>query len=120
MSFIPTRDAFDHIGLVTDTPQAHETWVAPNRLWVTNPRTHPFHVEFLRYAPDSPAAEVLRTRPHVAYRTTDMTRALAGHEVVQPPFDPSGVGFVQVAFILVGDALIELMEYRDPNEAGWF
>lgn len=120
MSFVPSRDAFDHIGLITDRPQQDETWVAPNRLWVTNPRKHSYHVEYLRYAPDSPAPVALQTQPHVAYRTTDMARALEGHIVVQPPFDPSGTGFVKVAFITVGDALIELMEYRDPDETGWF
>lgn len=120
MSFTPTRDAFDHIGLITDRPQPDETWVAPNRLWITNPRRHPYHIEYLRYAADSPAHVMLQTRPHVAYRTTDMDRALAGHTVVQPPFDPSGVGFVKVAFIEIGEALVELMEYRNPDETGWF
>jgi len=120
LSFVPARAAFDHIGLITDLPQANETWVEANRLWVTSPRKHPFHVEYLRYAPDSPAPHVLKSKPHVAYRTDDMESALAGHTVVQPPFDPSGTGFVKVAFITIGDALIELMEYRDPNETGWF
>ncbi|HEX7881643.1 MAG TPA: hypothetical protein VF499_02775 [Afipia sp.] len=120
MGFVPTRDAFDHIGLITKAPQANETWVEENRLWITNPRKHAFHVEYLRYAPDSPAPLALRTKPHVAYRTADIEQALAGHRVVQQPFDPSGTGFVKVAFIEIGDALIELMQYRNPGETGWF
>ncbi|KQU85635.1 hypothetical protein ASD00_32100 [Ensifer sp. Root31] len=120
MPILPGRDTFDHIGLITDQEQPDETWVEENRLWITNPRQHPYHVEFLRYAEDSPAPLALRTKPHVAYRTTDIEAAIEGHKVVQPPFDPSGVGFVKVAFIEVGDALIEFMQYRDPHEAGWF
>ncbi len=80
MSFVPTRDAFDHIGLITDQPQPDETWVEANRLWITNPRKHPFHIEYPRYAPDSPVPLLLRTKPHVAYRTTGMEHALAGHK----------------------------------------
>ena len=40
---------FDHVGVTTTEPQAGENWVEQSRVWVTNPRDHPEHVEFLRY-----------------------------------------------------------------------
>ena len=45
---------FDHVGMTTDVKQADEDWVEASRVWVTNPKEHPFSVEWLRYEPDSP------------------------------------------------------------------
>ena len=113
------RARFDHIGLVTTEPQQGESWVEATRVWVTNPRNHPFHVEWLRFEPDSPVAGLLRTEPHLAYRVDDVHRAVEGHSVLAAPFDV-GNGFLTVAFVDVGGAVIEFMQYGDPDETGWF
>jgi hypothetical protein len=114
------RSRFDHIGVVTDQKQERESWVEATRVWVTNPRDHPYNIEFLRFEPDSPVTGPLRTEPHVAYRVDDLEAALEGHEVVLEPFDAAGTGFCLVAFVNVGGALVEFMQYRDPDETGWF
>ncbi len=64
----------------------------------------------------------LREQPHVAYRVDDLSDALEGHTVLAEPFDPTGRGdgFLQVAFVLVDGAVVELMEYGNPDEGGWF
>src|SRR3954447_220161 len=43
------RSKFDHIGLVTTERKDGETWVEATRVWVTNPREHPYNVEFVRF-----------------------------------------------------------------------
>jgi hypothetical protein len=86
------RSKFDHIGIVTTQKQPRESWVEATRVWVTSPRDHPYNVEFLRFAPDTPVTGPLRTEPHVAYRVDDLERALEGHEIVLEPFDASGTG----------------------------
>jgi hypothetical protein len=113
------RARFDHIGLVTTEPQQGESWVEATRVWVTSPRDHPFHVEFLRFEPDSPVTGPLRTEPHVAYRVDDVEAAIEGHSVLLEPFDV-GDGFIRVAFVDVGGAVVELMQYANPDEEGWF
>ena len=45
---------FDHVGLTTTEPQPDENWIEQSRCWVTNPRNHPEHIEFLRYAEERP------------------------------------------------------------------
>jgi hypothetical protein len=42
--------------------------------------------------------------------------------VLAEPFDPTGRGddFLRVAFVAVDGAVIELMQYGDPDEEGWF
>lgn len=114
------RARFDHVGVVTTVTQPRESWVEATRVWVTSPRDHPFNVEFVRFEPDSPVTGPLRTEPHVAYRVDDLEAALAGHEILLEPFDAAGTGFVIAAFVAVRGANVELMQYANPDETGWF
>ena len=114
------RAAFDHVGLITDEKKPGESWVEATRVWVTSPRAHAYNIEWLRFEPDSPVTGPLRTQPHVAYRVPDVHAAIEGHEVLAEPFDPSQTGFVTVAFVLAGGGVIELMQYANPDEEGWF
>jgi hypothetical protein len=113
------RSRFDHVGLITDERKEGESWVEATRVWVTSPRAHPFNVEFLRFEPDSPVTGPLRTEPHVAYRVEDVGAAVRGHEVLAEPFDV-GNGFLTVAFVDVDGAVVEFMQYANPDEEGWF
>ena len=113
------RSRFDHIGVVTSEKQESESWVEATRVWVTSPRDHPYNIEFLRFEPDSPVTGPVRTEPHVAYRVTNIHRAIEGHEIVLAPFDV-GDGFMTVAFVAVGGGLVEFMQYANPDENGWF
>jgi len=113
------RSRFDHIGIPTSQPKEGESWVEATRVWVTSPRAHPYNVEWLRYEPDSPVEGPLRTEPHVAYRVDDVSFAIGGHKVLAEPFDV-GDGFVTVAFVELDGAVVEFMQYANPDEDGWF
>jgi hypothetical protein len=113
------RSRFDHVGLVTEQQKPGESWVEATRVWVTSPRDHPYNVEWLRFEPDTPVTGPLRTEPHVAFRVDDVERAVEGHTVLAEPFDV-GDGFVRVAFVEVDGAVVEFMQYRNPDETGWF
>ena len=113
------RSRFDHVGLHTTEKRPGEVWVEVNRVWVTSPREDPHNIEWLRFDEDSPAPVELRTMPHLAYRVEDVRKAREGHDIVAEPFE-IGDGFATIAFVDVGGALIELMEYANPGEEGWF
>lgn len=113
------RTRFDHIGLITDERKSGESWVEATRVWVTSPRNHPYNIEWLRFEPDTPVTGPLRTEPHVAYRVDDVDAAIDGLEILAAPFDV-GNGFLKVAFAIVGGAVVEFMQYRNPDEEGWF
>jgi hypothetical protein len=49
----------------------------------------------------------------------DIYRAIEGHSVIAEPFDV-GNGFLTVAFVRVGGAIVEFMQYANPGEEGWF
>jgi hypothetical protein len=116
------RSRFDHIGIVTDEKRDGESFVDATRVWVTSPRASAANVEWLRFESDTPVSGPLRSQPHVAYRVDDLDDALQGHKLLAEPFDPTGTGddFLRVAFVEVDGAVIELMQYGDPDEQGWF
>lgn len=56
---------------------------------------------------------------HVAYRVACLEAAITGQRVVLEPFEGSP-GFVRAAFVEIEGVLVELMQYSNPDEEGWF
>lgn len=103
---------FSHIGLITEQPQPGEVFVPATRVWITNFVDHPFHVEWLRFEPDSPVVGPVRTEPHVAYRVPSIAAASQGLKVLIEPFTP--IQGLRVGFYQSSDgAVIEFMEYDE-------
>ncbi len=101
---------FSHVGMITAQPQDGEVFIEATRVWITDFEKHPFHVEWLRFEPDSPVAGPVRNQPHVAYRVDSIENASKGMTVLLEPFQPMDnlrVGFYES----LDGAVIELMEY---------
>lgn len=111
------RREFHHIGLPTDVSQPGEVYVSDTKVWVTDPRNHPYKVEFLRFEKDSPVSGPVRDLPHIAFRVPDMAEALKGEHVILEPFCPSP-GFT-VAFTLKDGAVFEYMTYEKESDLPW-
>jgi hypothetical protein len=69
----------------------------------------PYGIEWMRWEPDSPISELVRTVPHVAFEVDDLDEALKGLEVLTPPNSPSER--VRVAMILDNGCPIELIQF---------
>lgn len=106
---------FDHVGITTTIKQPNEDWVEQSRVWVTNPRNHPEHIEFLRYETDSTVPEVIKNNPHVAFRVENVDALIGGQEIIIPPFEVGG--FVRVVFIRKYNTIFEYMQYLKED---WF
>lgn len=105
---------FDHIGLSTTIRQPNERYVARTKVWVTDPKLHPFSVEWLRYEEDSRVPDLLRGACHVAWHVDDIARESIGLKVILPPFD--SVAGHRVGFFQTEDgAIVELMEYTQEK-----
>jgi hypothetical protein len=113
------RHTFDHIGIPTADKHDGEVFVEATKVWLTSPRDHPANIEWLRYEPDTDVPFQIRDWPHVAYRVTDIEEAVKGHEVLMETFEIGG-GFAKITFILYEGAVVEFMQYRNPDEDGWF
>jgi hypothetical protein len=107
--------AFDHVGITTTLPQPDENWVEQSRVWVTNPRNHPEHIEFLRYAEGTTVPDVVRNNPHIAFRVDDLAPHIEGQEILIPPFIVGD--FLEVVFIRKHNTVFEYMHYL---KEGWF
>lgn len=100
---------FDHLGMITTEKKDEEIYVAATKVWVTDFRKHPFHIEWLRFEPDSPVTGPVREKPHVAYRVDDIQQAAQGLKVLLEPFD---AGIAVVGFYETPDGgVVEFMEY---------
>jgi hypothetical protein len=98
---------FDHIGIPAAEKREGMRYLDSKGLWLTSPADHPFRVEWLWYEPSSLEAELIRTRPHVAYRVDSLEEAMGDYPVLAEPFDVFGE--VRVAFIEVDGAPVEFV-----------
>ena len=108
---------FDHVGSTIPTVQPREKWGGQSRVWVTNPKAHPEHIEFLRYEPDSTVPEVIKANPHIAFRVKTLEDHLEqpGVEIIIPPFEVGD--FLRVVFVRKHNTIFEYMQYL---REGWF
>ncbi len=104
---------FHHVGLPTDEKQPGEVYVEETKVWVTDPEKHPYRVEYLRYEPDSPVTGPLRELPHMAFKTDDVQREIAGKQVILEPFE--AMEGLTVAFILQDGAVFEYMQWANQT-----
>jgi hypothetical protein len=102
---------YHHLGIPTTEKREDENYLPQFKLYVSGFPTSPFGVEWMRYEPDSPIDERVRTRPHVAFVVNDLDYELAIRpvEVITPPNLPSDG--LRVAMVEHDGAIIELMEF---------
>lgn len=101
---------FHHFGVPTAEKHPNANYIEGAKVYVTDPEAHPYRVEFLRFDADSPMAADICNNPHAAFIVPSLDAALAGQNVIVPPFDATDT--LRCAFIKDGDAVIELMERR--------
>lgn len=101
---------YHHIGIPTDTPRPNEKHLEPFGLHVSGFSSSAFGIEWMRYSPDSPLHQAIKTLPHVAFEVDDLDAALEGQEVIHPPGSPSEG--VRAAMILVDGAPVELIWFQ--------
>ncbi len=100
---------YHHVGIPTDESRPGERYIPRGRCWVSGYETSPYGVEWMRFQPDSPVPELVRTVAHVAFEVDDLAAALAGKRVIIEPNSPSDG--VRVAFIEEDGAPIEFLQF---------
>ena len=100
---------FHHLGVPTDVPRPGEYYVEAFKMYVSGFWTSPYGVEWMRFEPGSPIAEIIQKVPHLAFEVDDLEKALEGKEILTPPNSPSEG--VMVAMILHNGAPVELISF---------
>ncbi len=63
---------YHHIGIPTQTPRPDEIHVPHLHIHVAGFQTSPFGVQWMRFDPDAPYPEAVKTIPHVALKVDDL------------------------------------------------
>ena len=108
---------YHHIGIPTEEPREGEVYLERFKMWASGFDTSPYGVEWLRFEPDSPLPELVRTVPHVAFVVDDLEEALRGQEVLIEPNRPSEG--LTVAFIVHDGAPVEFLQFDGPEHELW-
>jgi hypothetical protein len=104
---------YHHLGIPTATPRPGETYLEKYKLYCTDHESNAFGIQWMRYEPDCPLPDLVKTVPHAAFEVEDLEAALAGREVLIEPNSPSPG--VLVAFIVEEGAPVELLQFlRKP------
>ena len=100
---------YHHLGIPTDIVRENETYLQDLKFYVSGYDTSPYGVEWMRFEPDSPLPELVKTVPHVAFAVDDLEAELVGKQVLIEPNSPSEG--VTVAFIVDNGAPIEFLQF---------
>jgi hypothetical protein len=77
----------------------------------------PYGIEWMKFDPDCPLPELVKTVPHVAFVVDDLQAAIAGKDILIAPNRPSDG--VTVAFIVDNGAPVELLQFDRPEAEIW-
>lgn len=102
---------YHHLGIPTDIKRNNETYLEDFKMYVSGFDTSPYGVEWMRFEPDSPLPELVKTVPHIAFKVTDLEAELDGKDVIIEPNSPSKG--VRVAFIVDNGAPVEFLEFDE-------
>jgi hypothetical protein len=71
----------------------------------------------MKFDPDCPLPELIKTVPHVAFVVDDIEAAIAGKEILIGPNSPAAG--ITVAFIVHQGAPIEFLQFDRPEAEIW-
>jgi len=101
---------YNHIGIPTTTPHEGEIHLKHLKVYATDHESNPYGIQWMRYEPDCPLPELVKTVTHVAFEVDDLAEAIRGQEVIIQPNSPSPG--VTVAFIVEDGAPVEFLEFK--------
>lgn len=108
---------YHHVGIPTNKSLTREDYSEEHKLYASGYFESPYGVEWMKFDPDCPLPELVKTVPHVAFVVDDLKAALAGKEILIEPNSPTEG--VTVAFIVDHGAPIEFLQFDRPESEIW-
>ena len=108
---------FHHLAIPTDRDLPVRDYLARYKLYASGYMESPYGIEWMKFDPDCPLPELVRTLPHVAFVVDDLQAAIAGQEILIAPNSPTEG--VTVAFIVHNGAPIEFLQFDRPELEIW-
>ncbi len=101
---------YHHLGIPTDIKLENEVYLKDFKVYVSGYNDSPYGIEWMRYEPDCPIPELVKTVPHVAFKVDNLDEELEGKDVLIEPNSPSAG--VTVAFIVDNGAPVEFLQFE--------
>lgn len=111
----PVNLKYHHLGIPTNKPIEGEVYLKDYKLYHYGFDQSDYGIEWMRYEPDCPLPEIVKTVPHIAFEVEDVYAAIEGKKVIIEPNSPSA-GTI-VAFIEENGAPIEFIQIQIKAEA---
>ncbi|MDR2761399.1 MAG: hypothetical protein LBB88_02215 [Planctomycetaceae bacterium] len=99
-----------HFGVPTTQEKNWSGYISELGVHVTDPSADPYGIEWLKFDPNSPMHELIKTKSHAAFAVEDLDAALEGKLILLKPFSP--MPNFRIAFINNDGAIIELSESK--------
>jgi hypothetical protein len=100
---------YHHIGIPTTKVRDDETYLEKFKMFVSGFESSDYGVEWIRFEPEAPFPEIIKTVPHVAFAVDDLEAAIREKEILIHPNSPTPG--ITVAFIVENGAPIEFLQF---------
>ncbi len=107
---------YHHLGIPTTVIREGETYLPEYKVYVSGYETSPYRIQWMRYEPDCPLPDLVKTVPHLGFEVDDLQKALVGKQILIEPNSPSAG--VMVAFIIDDGAPVELLQIESNQTPG--
>ncbi len=111
------RLRYHHVGIPTDRTLPEADYIAEYKTYASGYEQSPYGIEWMKFDPDCPLPELVKTVPHVAFVVDDLQAAIAGKEILIAPNSPAEG--IMVAFIVDNGAPVELLQFDSPAAEVW-
>jgi len=108
---------YHHICIPTNVPRSGEEYNPKYRVYVSGYFLSPYGIEWMRFEPDCPLPEIVKTIPHIGFVVDDLEETLTDKEIVVEPDSPTEG--VTTATIVHNDAPIEFLQFDRPESEIW-
>jgi hypothetical protein len=105
---------YHHLGIPTTVKKPGERYLPEYKVYVSGYEESDYKIEWMRYEPDCPLPEIVRSIPHIAFEVKNLREAIKGKKVIIAPNSPSDG--VQVAFIEENGAPIEFIQLKHATK----
>ena len=108
---------FHHMGIPTLEKMPGEHYSSMFGMYTSDSTARLLRIQWHRFDETSPLHPLLRSLPHVAFKVSDLERAVEGCTLLLAPYEP--VPGYRVAIIQDGDVPIELVQTSLSDEELW-